>query len=392
MPWRSVLPMEEKIRFIGDYLNGIFTFSELCNRYGISRKTGYKWVDRYVECGVDGLKDRCRRPKHSPRKTSEYIEKAILKVRRKHPLWGASKILKILARKGYGCDLPARWTVCEILKRNGCIKPKRRNRRRAHPGRPLTVAVEPNSLWSADFKGQFKTRNGAYCYPLTITNSYSRYVLERKGLLSPTLKDTKKVFTRIFKRYGLPTRIRTDNGIPFASSALGRLSRLSIWWIKLGVYPELIEPAKPYQNGRHERMHRTLKAETTRPPEYTLQQQQKKFNAFCKEFNSERPHEALKQETPASQYRVSSKKMPAKLKKMEYPGHYEVRLVSKNAGIRWRNTRVLVSHILGGEYVGLEEIDDGIWEVYYGPIWLGRLDERFMRIVDAKGRYFRRKV
>ena len=392
MPWRSVLPMEEKIRFIGDYLNGVFNFTELCERYRISRKTGYKWVDRYVEAGVDGLKDRSRSPKDSPHKTPEYIEKAILEVRRKHPLWGASKILKILERRGNTWDLPARSTVCEILKRNGCIDIKRRKRRRSHPGKPITVPTEPNSLWSADFKGQFKTRNGVYCYPLTIADSYSRYLLECRGLLSPTLKDSKKVFTKIFKEYGLPERIRTDNGTPFASSALGRLSQLSIWWIRLGIYPELIEPASPQQNGRHERMHRTLKAETTRPPAYTLREQQKQFNAFRKEFNNERPHEALRQETPASQYGRSSRMLPAKSKKLEYPGHYEIRLVSKNAGIRWRNTRVSVSHILAGEYIGLEEIDDGIWEVYYGPIWLGRLDERFMKIVDERGRYFRRKV
>lgn len=392
MPWKSVKPMEEKIRFIGDYLSGVFNFTELCERYGISRKAGYKWVDRYIEEGAKGLEDRSRCPENSPLRTPNHIEKAILEVRQKHPHWGAKKILKILERKSIKYDLPCRSTVCEILKRNGYVETPRKRRRRSHPGKPTTEANEPNSLWASDFKGHFKTRDGIYCYPLTISDAYSRYLLECKGLLSPTFRDTKKVFKKIFKRYGLPERIRTDNGIPFASSALGRLSQLSIWWIQLGIYPELIEPASPQQNGRHERMHRTLKAETTLPSASDIKKQQKRFDSFRREYNTERPHEALNQNTPASKYSRSSRDIPSKLVKIEYPGHYEVRLVSKNGGIRWNHVRVPVSHILGGEYIGLEEIDDGIWEVYYGPVWLGRFDERIMLIKDDRGRYFRRKV
>lgn len=392
MPWKSVNPMEEKVRFIGDYLNGLFDFSELCDRYGISRKTGYKWVDRYVEEGVDGLKDKSRKPKYHPRMTPEDIVKEILTIRKRHPSWGGSKILKIMDRKNLGWELPSRATVYEILNRHGCIEKKRRKPRRSHPGKPTTVANSPNSLWTADFKGQFKTRNGVYCYPLTIADSYSRYLLDCRGLLGTTLKDTKRVFKRMFNKYGLPERIRTDNGIPFASNALGRLSQLSIWWIRLGVFPELIEPASPQQNGRHERMHRTLKAETTRPPEYTLQKQQHRFNVFLKEFNEVRPHEALGQETPASKYKCSTRKMPRRLPQIEYPGHYEVRRVSNNSGVRWNHVRIPVSQILAGEYIGLEEVDDGLWDVFFGPVWLGRLDERLKRIVDERGRYFRRKV
>ena len=392
MPWRSVEPMEEKIRFIGDYLSKVFSFSELCERYEISRKTGYKWVERYNEEGAKGLEERTRRPENNPRRTPDHIEKAILEVREKHPSWGAKKILTILEHRRGKYDLPNRSTVCEILKRNGYVETPRKKTRRSHPGKPTTEANEPNSLWTSDFKGHFKTRNGIYCYPLTISDAYSRYLLECKALLSPTFKDTKKVFVKIFKKYGLPERIRTDNGIPFASSALGRLSQLSIWWIRLGIYPELIEPASPQQNGRHERMHRTLKAETTRPSTSNIQKQQKRFDTFRREYNTERPHEALNQDTPASRYRRSSRDIPSKLGKIEYPGHYEVRLVSKNGGIRWNHVRVPVSHILGGEYIGLEEIDDGIWEVYYGPVWLGRFDERIMLIKGHRGRYFRVKV
>jgi putative transposase len=228
MPWRTVLPMEEKIRFIGDYLSGVFNFTELCERYGISRKAGYKWVDRYIEEGAKGLEDRSRCPENSPLRTPNHIEKAILEVRQKHPSWGAKKILKILERKSIKYDLPCRSTVCEILKRNGYVETPGKKTRRSHPGKPTTEANKPNSLWASDFKGHFKTRDGIYCYPLTISDAYSRYLLECKGLLSPTFRDTKKVFVKIFKRYGLPERIRTDNGIPFASHALGRLSQLSI--------------------------------------------------------------------------------------------------------------------------------------------------------------------
>lgn len=392
MPWRSVKPMDEKIRFISDYLSKVFNFSELCERYNISRKTGYKWVERYHKEGANGLADRSRRPENNPRRTPAHIEKAILEVREKHPSWGAKKIIKILERRRVPFKLPHRGTVCEILKRNGYVETPRKKRRRSHPGRPTTEAAEPNSLWTSDFKGHFKTRNGVYCYPLTISDAYSRYLLECKGLLSPTLKGTKKVFLEIFKKYGLPERIRTDNGLPFASSSLGRLSQLSIWWIKLGIYPELIEPASPQQNGSHERMHRTLKAETTRPSASNLKKQQKRFDSFRREYNTERPHEALDQDTPASKYQRSQRNIPSKLSKIEYPGHYEVRLVSRNGGMRWNHVRVPVSHILGGEYIGLEEIDDGIWEVYYGPVWLGRFDERIMLIKDDRGKYFRRKV
>jgi len=383
MPWKTVLPMDEKIRFISDYLNGVFTFTDVCARYAISRKTGYKWVDRYIETGAAGLEDRSRTPRHSPHKTSEAMEEAVLAVRQKHPGWGAGKILTMLERQRQPGKLPGRTTVTHILTRHGCVQSPRKRMHRAHPGKPDTVATAPNQLWSADFKGQFKTLDGVYCYPLTITDSYSRYILSIQAFLSPTLKETRQEFRRLFQTDGLPERIRTDNGTPFASIALGRLSTLSIWWIRLGILPDLIEPGHPQQNGRHERMHRTLKAETTRPPEADLTAQQQRFEAFRQEFNEVRPHEALQQATPASVYRPSAKKMPATLKSLDYPPHYEVRIVSTNSGIRWKCHWVSVSHLLAGEPIGLEEVDDGLWEVWYGPVWLGRLDERLWKIVDT---------
>jgi hypothetical protein len=256
----------------------------------------------------------------------------------------------------------------------------------------MTPMDEPNSIWTADFKGQFRTRDGRYCYPLTIVDGYSRYLLACQGLRSTAIALAKPVFHRLFEQYGLPRIIRTDNGVPFATTTLGRLSTLSVWWIRLGIFPELIEPAHPEQNGRHERMHKTLKAETTRPPRGNLSAQQVRFNEFRREYNDDRPHEGLGLETPASRYEPSPRPMPSKLPQIEYPKHFEVRLVSKNCGIRWKSQRVLVTHTLAGEYVGLEEVGDGVWDVFFGPVRLGRLDERRLQVEDDKGRWKRKTV
>lgn len=317
---------------------------------------------------------------------------AFLEVRRRHPSWGAKKLLTVVHKKQPHWELPNRSTVCDILARHGLVKKQRYRRRIGHPGKPQSAILAPNDLWCADFKGQFKTGNGVYCYPLTVTDGYSRFLLGCQALPSTAVAGAKPVFTRLFHEYGLPQRIRTDNGVPFATNTLARLSSLSAWWVRLGVLPELIEPGKPQQNGRHERMHRTLKAETTKPPAATLAAQQKKFNRFRHEFNQERPHEALDQQTPAAVYTASTRPMPAKLPPLEYPDRFETRYVSANGGIRWNCDWVNVSIVCAGEYVGLEEIDDGIWNVYFGSLRLGRLHERHMRIEDVYGRLMRHKV
>ena len=252
--------------------------------------------------------------------------------------------------------------------------------------------TKPNEIWTADFKGKFRTRDGLYCHPLTVADGFSRFLFACTALLAPSHHNSFPIFELLFREYGLPLIIRTDNGAPFATTAIGRLSRLSVWWIRLGIYPELIEPGHPEQNPRHERMHRTLKHDTTRPPAADLEKQQRKFDAFRNFFNNERPHEALGQETPASVYHPSERAFPNRLPKIEYPAHYEVRRVSRNGGIRWHHHRVCVSHVLGEEYVGLEEIDDGLWEVYFGPLRLGRFDERDLRIEDDRGRQMRKNV
>jgi transposase InsO family protein len=379
--------MDQKTQFIADYLRETFSFTELCARFGVSRETGYRLVERYLEQGPAGLEERSRRPRTSPNQTAPHIVEALLELRRRHPRWGAKKLIPLLGKRHRSWDLPARTTVFEILNRHGMVPKKRRRRAIGHPGRPTSQILAPNDLWCADFKGEFKTGDGIYCYPLTVTDDHSRFLLGCQGLLSTKVVEAKPVFTRLFREYGLPKRIRTDNGVPFATNTLARLSRLSAWWVRLGVLPELIEPGKPQQNGRHERMHRTLKAETTRPPAASCRAQQRKFNRFREEFNQERPHEALDMHTPSSRYDSSPREMPTKLPPLEYPDRFEVRYVSANGGIRWKkHTWVNVSTVCIGEYVGLEEIDDGVWDVYFGPLRLGRLHERHMRIEDAYGR------
>ena len=386
MPWSQTSPMDQKTQFIADHLRNTLSITELCELYGISRKTGYKWIDRYLTYGPCGLDEHSRTPRNCPHQTPDYAVAAILEARRRHPSWGAKKLLAILHKRHPRWPWPARSTVCELLSRNGLVPKKRHRRRIGHPGKPTTLMAAPNDVWTADFKGHFKTGNGRYCYPLTVADGYSRYLLGCQALLSTAVQDAKPVFTRLFNEFGLPKRIRTDNGVPFATNTLARLSQLSAWWVRLGILPELIEPGKPQQNGRHERMHRTLKAETTRPPAATLRAQQRKFNHFREEFNNERPHEALDMQTPASVYEPSPRELPNTLPPLEYPDRFETRYVSANGGIRWNRQWVNVSITCVGEYVGLEEIDDGVWNVYFGPLKLGRLLEKHMRIEDAFGR------
>ncbi len=370
-------------------LRGTRSITELCSEYRISRKTGYKWIDRYVRRGPAGLEEESRRPRHSPTRTAPHIVHAMLELRKRHPTWGGKKILHVLHRRHPHWRLPHRGTTYDIFHRHGMIVTKRKRRKIGHPGKPQTLIVAPNQVWSADFKGQFRMGNGEYCYPLTVTDNFSRFLFDCRGLRSIAVLPSKAVFTRIFKEYGLPQKIRTDNGVPFATNSLARLSSLSAWWIRLGVMPELIEPGKPQQNGRHERMHRTLKAEATRPPASGMIAQQRKFDRFRHEFNHVRPHEALEMSTPAIVHTPSLRRMPDKLPPLEYPDRFEVRLVSDNGGIRWSSGWVNVSVTCAGEYVGLEEIDDGIWNVYFGKLKLGRLLEKHMRIEDTYGRLIR---
>jgi len=383
--------MDQRLLFVTDCQRGLAGLSELCRRYGISRKTGYKWLTRFTTNGVRSLVERSRRPHHSPTQTPPWLVDALLTARQRHPSWGPKKLLALLQRRQPAAPWPAPSTVAAVLHRHGLVRPRRRRRPVGHPGCPLTPMTAPNRIWTADFKGQFKTGDGRYCYPLTIVDGYSRFLLACQALSDTSQHGARPVFAALFREHGLPTIIRTDNGVPFATCAAGRLSKLSVWWIRLGIYPELIEPAHPEQNGRHERFHRTLKAETTRPAAGSRAAQQRRFNQFRDHYNQERPHEALQQRPPATCYRSSARPYPRELPPLEYPKHFEVRYVSRNGGIRWRHRWVNISHVLDQQHVGFEEIADGEWDVYFGPVWLGRFHERTSR-VDFLGPQHHRKV
>jgi putative transposase len=377
--------MYERQRFVLDAEHTSAAFAELCRRYGISRKTGYKWLDRYARLGPESLADRSHRPDACPHATSPAVIGEILQLRRTWR-WGARKLHELLVEAHPGDAVPAIPTIHRILVRHGRVRRRRRSRVRAHPGRPQMPITGPNVVWSVDFKGQFKLGMGRYCYPLTVQDAYSRYLLACDGLEGPLLAPTQQVFRRLFRTSGLPERLRSDNGQPFASCALGRLSQLSVWWLRLGIRPELIEPARPQQNGRHERMHRDLKAETTRPAAASFGAQQRRFDAFRRTFNNVRPHEALGQRRPAALYTPSDRLYVPRLYPITYPEHFEIRRVSTNGGIRWQKRWVNVSHILATLPVGLEPLTSGTWNVFFGPIHLGWLDERDYRIHDRRGR------
>lgn len=381
MPWKEIKPMEQKIHFISDYLRGHTNVSELCQRYGISRKTGYKWIERFKTKGLDGLYDQSRRPHRNPAAIPYGMRKAIIELRRETKSTpGAKKLLTMLSHRFPNEALPSQTTIYNILKREGLIEVQRRKRRVTPYEQPFDEANEPNDVWSTDFKGQFKVGTGHWCYPLTVMDHSSRYLLDCHALRGTKTLDTKRIFVRLFKDYGLPKRIRSDNGVPFASNATGGLSQLSVWWIKLGILPERIAPGKPQQNGRHERMHRTLKKATARPAAHSLKAQQKRFDAFRQEYNEQRPHEALNQQTPQTHYKSSRREYPNKLPKVDYPDYYEKRRVRKTGVVYWGGGQVYVSHLLANETVGMEEIDDGLWDIYFGPIRLGGFNVR-----DKKG-------
>ncbi len=382
MPWKETCPMKERMRFVVTHEADLYAMKEQCERFGISRKTGYKWLERFEEEGPDGLEDRSRRPHRSPNQTAENIQALLIEVRLKHPRWGPEKLLDVVSRRHPELELPARSTVAAILKREGLVKGRRRRRRHKHPGKPMTSVTTPNQLWTADFKGEFKTLDGVWCYPLTVADEYSRFVLGIDGMLSTKAKGARVVFERLFREYGLPCGIRTDNGTPFVgASAIHGLSVLSVWWIKLGIQPERILPGRPDQNGRHERMHRTMKDETQYPPAASQPAQQECFDDFRHEFNHDRPHQALGQKRPAEVWKPSSRPYPERIPEAEYPKHFQRRRVCCNGIIQFKNRRLFLSETMAKEDIGLEEIQDGIWSIYFYNVLLGRFDERKFELI-----------
>ena len=368
--------MKERMRFVTDWERDLYSMVELCERYGVSRKTGYKWAGRYEREGPDGLRERSRAPHHCPHRISADVAEAICTARTQHPGWGPEKLLQWLKRRHPTMDVPAASTAGDLLARRGLVRKRRRRRHYTHPGVVPPTTEEPNDLWTADFKGHFRTRDGVYCYPLTVADQHSRYLLACQGLLSTKGVGVRPVFDRLFREYGLPRAIRTDNGVPFATTGIHGLSQLNVWWIRLGIQHQRILPASPQQNGAHERMHRTLKAATARPPQRHLPAQQRAFNRFRVLYNDERPHQFLRGRTPASLYSPSPRAYTGALRPIEYPGHYIPKRVTNAGTLRFKTRLLFIANSLKQHVVGLEEVGDGVWSLYFCNVLLARVDER----------------
>jgi transposase InsO family protein len=385
MPWKECSVMDERVRFVGRLLDGE-SMSDVCRAFGISRKTGYKIWDRYRQEGLDALTDRSRRPVRYANQLPDQIERLIVDAKKGKPHWGARKIRELLVRRLAGdVRIPAKSTVHAVLDRHGLVS-RARKRRAANKamGTPLSQAATPNDLWCADFKGEFKTGDGRYCYPLTVTDQASRMILACEALESTREMPVIETFVRLFKERGLPAAIRSDNGLPFASpNGLYNLSKLSVFWLRLGIAIERIRPGNPQQNGRHERMHRTLKQETARPPGMNALQQQGRFDDFVSEFNEERPHEALAMKTPAEAYAPSSRPYEG-LPGVEYPFHDRDILVTACGRICMARKKINVSTVLAGQRLGITEVDDGIWLVSFMRYDLGYIDmeQRTLQTID----------
>jgi putative transposase len=393
MAWKDVGPMEERIRFVLRATREEMAFTDLCVAFGVSRKTGYKWLGRYEAQGLDGMHERSRRPLNSPMHIENWIEDAVVRERRRHRTWGPKKLREKLAEK-YDLDVvPAASTIGNIIKRHGLTKKKRRRRPVTQPDRTTrTKPTRPNEVWGADFKGWFRTKDGRRCDPLTSSDLYTRFVLICRSVDGQRIDSTKPEFRKAFMRYGLPEAIRVDNGSPFGSRGICGLTKLSAWWLQLGIRVEFIEPGHPEQNGVHERMHRTLKDETARPPAGSLKAQQSRFDRWRREFNYERPHEALGMQKPAQRYERSSRRYTTHPAPFGYPLDYEIRMVKTHGAIKWRNRFCYVGEALHGIALGLVEVADATHAVYFGDLLLGYLDEGTAESLRPPGGDFRSRV
>lgn len=377
MPWKEVSRMEQRERMIQKWCSGMYRKSELAREFGVSRPTLDKWIYRYENDPIEGLKDQPPVPRTIPHRTDASVVAKIIERKGMHPNWGPRKLLKVLKKEDPDTRWPARATVGDILKAHQLVK----SRRRHNPIPTWSISSlgidTPAEAITADHKGQFRLRNGQYCYPLTLANLHSRFIYAVESVGSTKFIEAKPVFERVFREHGVPVWILTDNGGPFCCSiALCGLTRLSVWWIKLGIQPIRIMKASPWQNGIHERMHKTLKDETTRPPATTHGDQQIVFDDFREEFNHVRPHEALNDETPCTFYRPFARQYEALSEHVEYPRYFETRQVRSKGSIRWKGSEIFLSEALAGERIGLEEIDDGIWSLHFAHVTLARFDER----------------
>ena len=384
MPWNRESPMDQRIKLIGDWLQGSYSKSELARHYGLSRPTLDKWLARYKLQGIDGLKELSRRPHRSPFKISDEVLELLIAYKREHHSWGPEKLVHNLRIDHPELSWPTVSTAGEWLKRAGLVQ-KRRFLNRPPAGKnPLRDATAPNQTWAADFKGDFALQNGQRCYPLTITDHVSRFLLLCRAQSS--VAGAREGFDWAFREYGLPDVIRTDNGSPFASTGISRISSLAAWWIRLGIYPERIQPGRPDQNGRHERMHRTLKAALLHAPERNLVEQQLAFEKFRQEFNYVRPHKALEMKVPADVYEPSQRQYDGRVPEADYASDMTIRMVRQNGSMKWKGKMIFVSESLAGEALGLKEVDDDVWDIYLCNYLLGRLKSGESRLSSQQKR------
>lgn len=382
MPWKETSAMDQKIELIGDWLSGDYGKSELSEVYGISRPTVDKWIGRYQELGAAGLEELSRAAQRHPNQTAEELRALIVQTKLGHQKWGPKKVMDLLRAQRAEVPWPADSTAGEILKRAGLVQARKPRRRVTPYSEPFATCGGPNQSWSADFKGDFLMGNGRRCYPLTISDNFSRYLLLCRALARPTFEQVQPWFEWVFREFGLPEVIRTDNGTPFASLALGGLSQLSKWWIKLGIKPERIQPGKPAQNGRHERMHRTLKEAV--PPQKDLLTQQSCYEPFLREYNDQRSHESLGRKPPVTVHYVSPRSYPVKLPEVQYESGVTVRHVRRRGQIKWRGQLIYLTHVLANEPVGLKLIGEDKWEVRYSFHLLGLLEGKNKSITTVK--------
>jgi transposase InsO family protein len=380
MPWKETTTMEQKVEFICEWRTQKYSITELCKAFNISRPTAYKLISRFEKEGLEGLKEQSKAPKKHPNSTQDEVVKNILELKEKHLLWGAKKIRRLLFNVCLEKNIPSVVTVHNILLKHGFVKPQKRCKR-IEPVYPIFDPKECNEVWSADYKGKFLMGNKIYCHPLTIADSKSRFVFTAKGHYNETLKNAKAEFTKVFRIYGLPKQLHTDNGSPFGSvRAIQRFTQLSYWFIELGIMPVFSDPAHPEQNGRHERMHRDLKAACAKPSAQDLKAQQRRLNSFVKEYNQVRPHEALDQETPASVHQFSARPFPERIREYQYDSKFKIMKVTQNGAIRWKAYHwVFLTIALKGKYVGVEELGNGIWRIYYYGVFLGYFDDLNIR-------------
>lgn len=389
MPWEELTPMDQKKAFIYEWKSGAYRIVDLCELFKISKTTAHKYIRRYKEDPKGYFLERSRAPKTVHNKTPKSVERMIIKCRKLHKRWGAEKLLDNL--KDALPEPIAISTAAYILKRNGLIKTRRRIRH-IEPSNPIFITNKANDIWATDFKGKFRMLNGIYCHPLTITDSHTRKIIEIAALENETFEACKPIYEKAFRQFGLPLQMHSDNGAPFAASqALHRLSRLAVWFIELGIEPVYSDPGHPEHNGKHERMHRELKAEAAKPPAFEIKAQQRKFNKFIKEYNTIRPHAALGNKKPDELYVNSARPYPEVIKEWDYPNHFKLRYVCKNGCLRWgKREWVMASTALSGKNIGLEEVGEGIWRVYFRQIVLGYLNSKEKCIVDKLGRKHRK--